>query len=157
MRSFFNNSEDNGTFFLQPHCVITLCISIESLLVFMLDIKWWSLKTIWFTKVTLHKWNQNICYQVISLTFSVESVDFLQKRLPEYANKFIEICLMITADHGPAVSGAHNTIVCARAGKDLISSLVSGLLTIVSLYILNFCVSCLKTNSYFCKLIETFF
>lgn len=39
---------------------------------------------------------------------------------------------MLTADHGPAVSGAHNTIVCARAGKDLISSLVSGLLTIVS-------------------------
>ncbi len=38
--------------------------------------------------------------------------------------------LMITADHGPAVSGAHNTIVTARAGKDLISSMVSGLLTI---------------------------
>jgi hypothetical protein len=27
---------------------------------------------------------------------------------------------MVTADHGPAVSGAHNTIVCARAGKDLV-------------------------------------
>lgn len=39
---------------------------------------------------------------------------------------------MMTADHGPAVSGAHNTIVCARAGKDLVSSLTSGLLTIVS-------------------------
>jgi len=24
--------------------------------------------------------------------------------------------LMVTADHGPAVSGAHNTIVTARAG-----------------------------------------
>ncbi|CAD6187293.1 unnamed protein product [Caenorhabditis auriculariae] len=55
---------------------------------------------------------------------------WFQKRLPSYANKFIEVCLMITADHGPAVSGAHNTIVCARAGKDLISSLTSGLLTI---------------------------
>ena len=43
------------------------------------------------------------------------------------------MCLMVTADHGPAVSGAHNTIVCARAGKDLISSLTSGLLTIVSI------------------------
>jgi citrate synthase len=31
-----------------------------------------------------------------------------------------------------AVSGAHNTIVAARAGKDLMSSLASGLLTIVS-------------------------
>lgn len=39
---------------------------------------------------------------------------------------------MVTADHGPAVSGAHNTIICARAGKDLVSSLTSGLLTIVS-------------------------
>jgi len=55
---------------------------------------------------------------------------WFQKRLPQYACKFIEMCLMVTADHGPAVSGAHNTIVCARAGKDLISSLTSGLLTI---------------------------
>eukprot|EP00415_Alexandrium_ostenfeldii_P000952 UN0952 len=38
--------------------------------------------------------------------------------------------LMVTADHGPAVSGAHNTIVTARAGKDLVSALCSGLLTI---------------------------
>ncbi|GMR31829.1 hypothetical protein PMAYCL1PPCAC_02024, partial [Pristionchus mayeri] len=60
----------------------------------------------------------------------VLSLLWFQKRLPAYANKFIEICLMLTADHGPAVSGAHNTIVCARAGKDLVSSLVSGLLTI---------------------------
>ena len=52
-------------------------------------------------------------------------------RLPRYACQFIEMCLMVTADHGPAVSGAHNTIVCARAGKDLISCLTSGLLTIV--------------------------
>jgi ATP citrate (pro-S)-lyase len=42
--------------------------------------------------------------------------------------------LMVTADHGPAVSGAHNTIVCARAGKDLVSCLASGLLTIVRKY-----------------------
>lgn len=39
---------------------------------------------------------------------------------------------MLTADHGPAVSGAMNTIVATRAGKDLISSLASGLLTIGS-------------------------
>lgn len=37
---------------------------------------------------------------------------------------------MICADHGPAVSGAHNSIVCARAGKDVVDSLCSGLLTI---------------------------
>jgi len=35
---------------------------------------------------------------------------------------------MLCADHGPCVSGAHNTIVTARAGKDLVSSLVSGIL-----------------------------
>ena len=63
----------------------------------------------------------------------VLSLLWFQKRLPEYAGKFFEMCLMITGDHGPAVSGAHNTIVCARAGKDLVSSLTSGLLTIVSI------------------------
>ena len=55
---------------------------------------------------------------------------WFQRGLPEYFCKFIEVCLMVSADHGPAVSGAHNTIVCARAGKDLVSSLASGLLTI---------------------------
>ncbi|EDV27248.1 uncharacterized protein TRIADDRAFT_22398 [Trichoplax adhaerens] len=55
---------------------------------------------------------------------------WFQRRLPHYATRFIEMCLILTADHGPAVSGAHNTIVTARAGKDLISSLTSGLLTI---------------------------
>uniref|UniRef100_A0A6B2E9C1 ATP-citrate synthase n=1 Tax=Phlebotomus kandelakii TaxID=1109342 RepID=A0A6B2E9C1_9DIPT len=60
----------------------------------------------------------------------VISLLWFQKCLPPYVCKFFEMCLMVTADHGPAVSGAHNTIVCARAGKDLVSSLVSGLLTI---------------------------
>jgi ATP citrate (pro-S)-lyase len=55
---------------------------------------------------------------------------WFQRRLPPYACRFIEMVLMVTADHGPAVSGAHNTIVAARAGKDLVSSLASGLLTI---------------------------
>jgi ATP citrate (pro-S)-lyase len=55
---------------------------------------------------------------------------WFRRRLPPYATKFIEMVLMVSADHGPAVSGAHNTIVAARAGKDLVSSLCSGLLTI---------------------------
>ena len=46
-------------------------------------------------------------------------------RLPSYASKFLEMCLMVTADHGPAVSGAHNTIIASRASKDLVSSLAS--------------------------------
>lgn len=60
----------------------------------------------------------------------VISLLWFQRALPPYVCKFFEMSLMVTADHGPAVSGAHNTIVCARAGKDLVSSLVSGLLTI---------------------------
>nr|BAK02254.1 predicted protein [Hordeum vulgare subsp. vulgare] len=55
---------------------------------------------------------------------------WFRRRLPDYFCQFIEMVLMLTADHGPAVAGAHNTIVTARAGKDLVSSLVSGLLTI---------------------------
>jgi len=60
----------------------------------------------------------------------VLSILWFKKLLPMYATKFIEMAIMATADHGPAVSGAHNTIVATRAGKDLISSLVSGMLTI---------------------------
>ncbi len=55
---------------------------------------------------------------------------WFRRSLPDYANKYIEMILIITADHGPAVSAAHNTIVAARAGKDLVSALCSGLLTI---------------------------
>jgi len=55
---------------------------------------------------------------------------WFKKETPAYAREFMEMVIQIIADHGPAVSGAHNTIVAARAGKDLISSLVSGLLTI---------------------------
>lgn len=60
----------------------------------------------------------------------VISLLWFRRRLPPYATKFIEMILMVSADHGPAVSGAHNTIVAARAGKDLVSALCSGLLTI---------------------------
>jgi ATP-citrate lyase alpha-subunit len=55
---------------------------------------------------------------------------WFKKELPTWGRGFIELVLQIVADHGPAVSGAHNAIVAARAGKDLISALVSGLLTI---------------------------
>lgn len=43
---------------------------------------------------------------------------------------FTDYILRLLADHGPYVAGAVNTIVAARAGKDLASSLASGLLTI---------------------------
>jgi ATP citrate (pro-S)-lyase len=43
---------------------------------------------------------------------------------------FVDYVLRLLVDHGPYVSGAVNTIVTARAGKDLVSSLAAGLLTI---------------------------
>lgn len=43
---------------------------------------------------------------------------------------FIELIMKLLVDHGPYVSGAVNTMIAARAGKDLVSSLASGLLTI---------------------------
>ncbi len=44
--------------------------------------------------------------------------------------EFVDFVLRLLIDHGPYVSGAVNTIVTARAGRDLVSSLASGLLTI---------------------------
>ncbi len=60
----------------------------------------------------------------------VLSILWFKRQLPAYATKFIEMAIMVTADHGPAVSAAHNTIVAARAGKDLMSSVASGMLTV---------------------------
>jgi succinyl-CoA synthetase alpha subunit len=55
---------------------------------------------------------------------------WLKRELPKFAQDYIEIVVKLTSDHGPAVSGAHNAIVTARAGRDLMSSLATGILTI---------------------------
>ena len=60
----------------------------------------------------------------------VMSLLWFKKRYPKWATDYIETVVKTVADHGPAVSGAHNAKVTARAGKDVISSLVTGLLTI---------------------------
>ena len=60
----------------------------------------------------------------------VISLLWFKKRLPKYVTDFLELGLMITADHGPCVSGAHNAIVTAMAGKDLTATVASGVLTI---------------------------
>ena len=39
---------------------------------------------------------------------------------------FTDYVLRLLVDHGPYVAGALNTIVSARAGKDLASSLTAG-------------------------------
>jgi len=71
--------------------------------------------------------------EVVEKDYSIGDVISLlwfKKNLPKYATKFIEMCVIIAADHGPCVSGAHNAIVAARAGKDLVSCVASGVLTI---------------------------
>ncbi len=71
---------------------------------------------------TIIRDNKSIGYVIGLLWF--------KRELPEFAQEFIEIVIKLTADHGPAVSGAHNAIITARAGKDLMSALASGILTI---------------------------
>ncbi len=60
----------------------------------------------------------------------VISLLWFKKQYPKWATEFIETVLKTVADHGPAVSGAHNAKVTARAGKSVVESLVTGLLTI---------------------------
>jgi ATP-citrate lyase alpha-subunit len=50
---------------------------------------------------------------------------WFRRRYPQWASAFLETVIKTVADHGPAVSGAHNARVTARAGKDIISSLVT--------------------------------
>ena len=47
-----------------------------------------------------------------------------------HTGQFVDLVMKLLVDHGPYVSGAINTMIAARAGKDLVSSLASGLLTI---------------------------
>ncbi|QOY51444.1 citrate/2-methylcitrate synthase [Candidatus Sulfurimonas baltica] len=60
----------------------------------------------------------------------VVSLLWFKKQYPKWATEFIETVIKTVADHGPAVSGAHNAKVTARAGKSVVESLVTGLLTI---------------------------
>ena len=62
---------------------------------------------------------------------SVVSSLFLgRKALSKEFEQFVDFILRLLVDHGPYVSGAMNTIITARAGRDLVSALSSGLLTI---------------------------
>ena len=55
---------------------------------------------------------------------------WLNVKLDDWAAEYLEKIIVLMAEHGPAVSGAHNTIVSARANKNLTESLCSGILTI---------------------------
>ncbi len=71
--------------------------------------------------------------EVVEKGYSIADVIGLlwfKRKFPKWASDFIDMVLKIVADHGPAVSGAHNARVTARAGKDLMSSLATAILTI---------------------------
>lgn len=53
-----------------------------------------------------------------------------KKATSEETIQFVDFVLRLLVDHGPHVSGAVNTIVTSRAGRDLVSSLAAGLLTV---------------------------
>lgn len=65
----------------------------------------------------------SFAYIVVSL--------FLGKKIhSKRLEECVDFILRQLVDHGPYVSGAVNTIIASRAGKDLVSSLSAGLLTI---------------------------
>jgi len=72
---------------------------------------------------------EQITNKNFSMGYTIASL-WLNVKVDDWAAEFIEKSITIMADHGPAVSGAQNTIITARAGKGLVESLVSGLLTI---------------------------
>lgn len=65
-----------------------------------------------------------------SFAWSVSSLFLGRPLKSEEFEEFTDFVLRLLVDHGPYVSGAVNTIVTARAGRDLVSSLAAGLLTI---------------------------
>ena len=53
-----------------------------------------------------------------------------KKKISPELEKFTDLVFKLMIDHGPQVSGAVNTIISARAGKDMASSLAAGILTV---------------------------
>ena len=65
-----------------------------------------------------------------SFSYIVSSMLLGKKIRSKELEEFTDLTLKLLVDNGPSVSGALNTIITARAGKDLVSSLAAGLLTI---------------------------
>lgn len=61
---------------------------------------------------------------------SVINALWFKGKLNKTGEEFIELAIKLSADHGPAVSTAHNAIVTSRAGNNIVSSLIAGLTTI---------------------------
>lgn len=96
-------------------------------------------KTLFTTTISDERWEE-LLYNGKKVSEFTQNPDiwrviwnlWMKRELPEYACNFINTVLVLIADHGPAVSWAQNTIITARAGNDLKSSLISGLATIGS-------------------------
>lgn len=65
-----------------------------------------------------------------SFAYIVSSMFLGRKIKSKELEEFVDFVLRLLVDHGPYVSGAVNTIVASRAGRDLVSSLSAGILTI---------------------------
>lgn len=65
-----------------------------------------------------------------SFAYIVASMLLGKAEISKETENYVDFVLRLLVDHGPYVSGAMNTIVTARAGRDLVSSLAAGLLTI---------------------------
>ena len=65
-----------------------------------------------------------------SFAYIVSSILLGKKAKSKELEEFVDFVLRLLVDHGPYMSGAVNTIITARAGRDLVSSLSAGLLTI---------------------------
>lgn len=65
-----------------------------------------------------------------TIAYIVASLFLGKNKVSKEFEQFVDIVIKVLVDHGPLVSGALNSIITARAGKDLVSSLVAGLLTI---------------------------
>ena len=68
--------------------------------------------------------------QAHSLAWIAGSLWLGRPLLSSKTEQALDLALRLLVDHGPYVSGAVNTMIASRAGKDMVSSLVSGLLTI---------------------------
>lgn len=65
-----------------------------------------------------------------SFAYSVASLFLGKKIQSKELENAVDFILRLLVDHGPYVSGAVNTMITARAGRDLPSALSAGLLTI---------------------------
>ncbi len=77
----------------------------------------------------------------------VISLLWFSRALPAVYTQFVEMILMVTADHGAAVSGAHNTIVTARAGKGFVLFLFSQLVDLIHLLVKIWSLRCARGSS----------